>query len=531
MYASPQVDMGYDISDYNAIYPPYGTMSDMDALITGLHSRNMKLILDLVINHTSDQHAWFQSSKKSRTGKHSDWYIWRDPKYTTDPHTGKKTRAPPNNWGASFGGSAWEYVPARDQYYLHLFAVEQPDLNWECVATRQAIYDSALRFWFEKGIDGFRIDTANLYSKVQTFPDGKVVKGNKMYPYAEAHDFVANGPRIHEFYREIRGQVLDDFGDPMMIGELGGCTKEELMRYIGRDRREISMVFDFDFAAVGLMFGKPWHEISGRGFTLPEMKAALLKTQDLVADPQGWSSMFGENHDLARSVDRFGDAGTKYREKSCKVLAMMLGTLSGTLFIYQGQEIGMTNVPKTWGIEDMKDLNSINYYEKVKREHPGDKEILRKAWEGIVKYGRDNARTPVQWDGSAEFAGFSEKRPWMRVNDNYKEINVADQLQHKHSVRSFWKRIISLRKEHADLFIHGTYVVHDEEDLNTFTFEKTSANGRKALVMLNFSDEEQEFKVPKSFEGKGMKCLISNEEKPGAKLGPWEGRVYVEIED
>lgn len=526
MYASPQVDMGYDISDYNAIYPPYGTMDDMDALIAGLHERGMRIVLDLVVNHTSSEHAWFKESKKGE-GEFKDWYIWKDPKYVVD-EDGKKERTPPNNWGAAFGGSAWEYVLERDQYYLHLFAAEQPDLNWENPETRAAIHESALRFWFRKGVDGFRIDTASLYSKVQTFPDGAVDPESSMAPYASPFPYVVNGPRIHEFYREIRREVLDQFEDPMMVGELGGCTIEQILQYVSSDRRELSMVFDFDFVAVGNMHRKPWHEISGKGYSLPEMKVALQKTQDLVAHSKAWSSMFGENHDIPRSVDRFGSRG-EYWAKSCKVLAMMLGMLSGTLFVYQGQEIGMTNIPESWGIGDVKDLNSINYYKKVKEEHPGDKEILQRAWEGIVKYGRDNARTPVQWDGT-EYAGFSTRTPWMRVNDNYKEINVADQMHNKHTVRSFWRQIIKLRKEHADLFIQGAYHVHDVKDSNTFTFEKTAAGGRKALIMLNFSDEEQDFKLPKAFEGRSMRCLISNEEKPGSKLRAWEGRVYVECE-
>jgi oligo-1,6-glucosidase len=524
MYASPQIDMGYDISDYNAIYPPYGSMDDMDDLIAGLHERGMRIVLDLVVNHTSNLHAWFKESRKSKQGEYAEWYIWKDPKIDENGRM-----HPPNNWGASFGGSAWEFVEERQQYYLHLFAKEQPDLNWENPETRYAIHESALRFWFMKGVDGFRIDTANLYSKVQTFPDGVVDPKGRMAPYAEAGPYVANGPRIHEFYREIRRDVLDEFGDPMMVGELGGCTIEQILEYVSRDRRELSMVFDFDFVAVGGLW-RPWHEIRGKGYTLPEMKAALRKTQDLVADVKAWSSVFGENHDLPRSVDRFGSKDPRYWAKACKVLAMMLGTLSGTLFVYQGQEIGMTNIPMSWGIDDVKDLNSINYYNKVKEEHPGDKEILQRAWEGIVKYSRDNARTPVQWD-TTEYAGFSTKKPWMRVNDNYMMINVAAQIHDKHSVRSFWKRIIKLRKEHADLFVQGEYHVHDLEDSNTFTFEKTAANGKKALVLLNFSDEEQAFKLPKGFEGKSMRCLISNDEKPGKKLGAWEGRVYSEDED
>jgi oligo-1,6-glucosidase len=527
MYASPQIDMGYDISDYNAIYPPYGSMDDMDALIVGLHQRGMKIVLDLVVNHTSDQHEWFKESRKSKQGECAEWYIWKDPKWIIE--NGKKQRRPPNNWGGRFGGSAWEFVPERGQYYLHLFAREQPDLNWENPETRRAIHESALCFWFRKGIDGFRVDTGNLYSKVQTFPDGVVDPKSRMTPYADPEPYVRNGPRIHEFYQEIRREVLDEFGDPMMVGELSGCTIEQILEYVSCDRRELSMVFDFDFVAVWGLW-RPWHEISGKGYTVPEMKAALRKTQDLVNNTKAWSSMFGENHDLPRSVDRLGSREENYWAKACKVLAMMLGTLSGTLFVYQGEEIGMTNIPMSWGIDDVKDLNSINYYNKIKEEHPGDREILKKAWEGIVKFGRDNARTPVQWD-STEYAGFSTQKPWMRVNDNYKKINVAAQLHDKHSVRSFWKRIIKLRKEHSDLFIQGAYHVHDLKDLNTFTFEKTATDGKKALVMLNFSDEEQAFRLPKGFERKNMRCLISNEEKTGTKLGAWEGRVYIEDED
>ena len=494
----------------------------MDALICGLHDRGMRIILDLVVNHTSDQHHWFQESRKSRKGKYADWYIWKDPKIDENG-----MKQPPNNWGANFGGSTWEWVAEREQYYLHLFAKEQPDLNWECVETRKAIHESALSFWFEKGVDGFRIDTANLYSKVQSFPDGVVEPHGRLAPYAEAGPYVANGPRIHEFYKEIRSDVLDKYDDPMMVGELGGCTIPQILEYVSSDERELSMVFDFDFVAVGDMHRKPWHEIKGKGFDLPEIKTALKKTQDLVANPKGWSSMLAENHDIPRSIDRFGTTDPKYREKASKVLAMMLGTLSGTLFVYQGQEIGMTNIPESWGIDDIKDLNSINYYNKVKKEHPGDKKFLHKAWLGIVKYSRDNARTPVQWD-SSKHAGFSKNKPWMRVNDNYKNINVANQLDDKHSIRSFWKRMIKLRKEHADLFIQGAYLVHDFDDEKTFTFEKTNTNGKKSLVMLNFSDEEQTFKLPKTFEGKSMRCLISNEDSPGEKLGPWEGRIYVE---
>jgi oligo-1,6-glucosidase len=498
-------------------------MADMLTLISSLHSRSMRIILDLVINHTSSQHPWFLSSSASRSSPHADWYIWKDPIFTLDPTTNQKTRSPPNNWGANFGGSAWTYVPARKQYYLHLFAPEQPDLNWECEAARKAIYETAVQFWFDKGVDGFRVDTANLYSKVQTFPDGVPVKGNRMYPLAEAGPFVANGPRIHEFWREVRGKME---GDPFMVGEIGGCSKKQILEYIGSDRGELGMLFDFDFVACGEMFRRPWHEIHGRGYTLPEMKRALGKTQELVMDPKGWSSMFAENHDLPRSVSRFGDTGV-YWEKSCKLLAMMLGLLSGTLFLYQGQEIGMTNIPETWSMEDIKDVASIKYYEKVQADHPGDGEILKRAWKGIVGYSRDNARTPMQWTATAH-AGFSSTQPWMRVNDNYTAINVASQLRVNDSVLDFWQRIIFFRKSYADLWIHGSYRVHDIENPHTFVFEKISVTGSKALVLLNFSGEEQEFEIPDGYEGKSMRCVISNEDRPAGRLGPWEGRGYME---
>jgi oligo-1,6-glucosidase len=235
MYASPQVDFGYDISDYEAIYPPYGTLEDMDVLIKGLHDKGMKLILDLVVNHTSDQHAWFKESVSSRDNDKADWYIWKDAKFDAD---GK--RQPPNNWGCIFGGSAWEYSEKRGQYYLHLFAKEQPDLNWECEATRQAIYQSALRFWFEKGVDGFRVDTANLYSKVQTYPDGPI--SGKYEPLGDGGDYYMNGPRIHEFYKEMREQVINKYGDPMMVGELPGTDLEETLKYVSTESNELSMV-------------------------------------------------------------------------------------------------------------------------------------------------------------------------------------------------------------------------------------------------------------------------------------------------
>lgn len=293
MYASPQVDFGYDISDYENVYPPYGTLADMDELIKGLHSRGMKLILDLVINHTSDEHKWFIESASSRTNPKADWYTWRDGKKDS---SGKLQ--PPNNWGSIFGGSAWEYVPARDQYYLHLFAKAQPDLNWESEAARQAIFDSALHFWFKKGVDGFRIDTANLYSKNQSFPDGPV--GGRFAPYGDSESLTLNGPRIHEFYQDMRENIFSKYvgGDPMLVGELPGTNLEETLRFVSSDSKEMSMVFDFGLPGMGGMFTHAKHDVTK--VTMPELKKALTLPQNLASNTKAWATVFGENHDIPR---------------------------------------------------------------------------------------------------------------------------------------------------------------------------------------------------------------------------------------
>jgi len=293
MYASPQADFGYDISDYENVYPPYGTLDDMNKLIKGLHSRGMKLILDLVINHTSDEHKWFTESASSRTNPKADWYIWRDGKKDSNGEL-----QPPNNWGSIFGGSAWEYVPARDQFYLHLFAKGQPDLNWESDIARQAIYDSALHFWFKKGVDGFRIDTANLYSKDQSFPDGPA--GGKFGKYGDSEGLTLNGPRIHEFYHEMREQIFSKYvgGDPMLVGELPGTGWEETLRFVSSDNKEMSMVFDFGLPGLGGTFTHAKHDVEK--VTLSGLKHALKLPQDLSSNTKAWGTVFGENHDIAR---------------------------------------------------------------------------------------------------------------------------------------------------------------------------------------------------------------------------------------
>lgn len=395
MYASPQKDMGYDISDYESVHPPYGTMKDMNELIAECHNKGLRILLDLVINHTSTEHAWFRESASSKTNPKADWYIWRDSKYING------VRQPPNNWRSFFGDTAWEYVPARDQYYLHLFVTEQADVNWECDAARQALYESAMRFWLEKGVDGFRVDTANIYSKDQTFADGPDPSKDVGFgaPLAEGtqHAYI-NGPRIHEWYQEIRAQVLDDYPDAVMVGELGGTPLAELLRYIHPERRELNMVLDMEVVKLGGNWEVPKHMV--RRPTLVEFKAAWAKLHAYVDDHGAWSTVFLENHDQPRSIPRFCQPEKGYEQQCGKVLATLLATLSGTLFLYQGQEVGMMNMPEEWTVEDMRDVDAKNYWKAILEEYPGDEGMQKRALTALQYLGRDNSRTPLQWVSS-----------------------------------------------------------------------------------------------------------------------------------
>lgn len=520
MYASPQKDMGYDISDYEDIYPPYGTLADMDELIEKCHSLGMKLILDLVVNHTSDQHKWFIESRKDKTNKYADWYIWRDPKIVD----GK--RQPPNNWRATFGGSAWEYVAERDQYYLHLFVAEQPDLNWELEETRQAIYKSAIDFWLKKGIDGFRVDTANLYSKDTLYPDAAITAPGE--PTQPAFKHYLNGPRMHEWLKEIREQVLDKYGDVLMVGELPYTETDEVLRYVSAEAREYSCVFDFDVVMLGndhVGGGKKHQTFS---HTLPQFKAAIAKCQDMLRGTDAWVTVFLENHDQGRSLSRFATDKDEFRDQAAKMLAVLLCCLTGTLFIYQGQEIGMYNHPQHWGIEEIRDIDSLNAYNDVKERHDGDELWLKKAMKGIQAVGRDNARLPVHWDASPN-AGFTTGSPWIRVHDEYEKTNVADQQKDPNSVLHFWKKMIALRKAHADLLVFGTdFEVWDRHDQHVFTFTKSHpTTSEKLLVFLSFSDEVEPLHYPTWARDAEKELLISTVSDVGKYLMPWEARAYV----
>ncbi|PNS19631.1 Alpha-amylase 1 [Sphaceloma murrayae] len=520
MYDSPQVDMGYDISNYEAVYPPYGTVADMERLIAAAHDRGIRVLLDLVINHTSDQHAWFQESRSSKTSPKRDWYIWRPAKYDADGN-----RRPPNNWRSNFGGSVWEWDEGTQEYYLHLFCPEQPDLNWDNDECRQAIYDSAMRFWLDRGIDGFRVDTVNMYSKVPTFVDAPILDPSEQWQMAAG--LYCNGPRMHEFLSEMNA-ILSSYG-AMTVGECPHTpSRDKVLKYVSAKERQLSMVFQFDVVDVG--FGPDLkYDTVPHNWTLPVLKDAITRTQQLIQGTDAWTTAFMENHDQARSISRFGsDKTEELRVKSGKMLALMLGSMSGTLFVYQGQEIGMVNAPATWDVEvDYKDVESGNYYRYVVEKTKGDPAAKKRAAAALQHLARDHARVPMQWDDSPHAGFTTAKEPWMRAVDNYRELNVKKQAGEKDSVLSFWKQMLQIRKANADLLVHGDFVLHDRPDEKTFVFEKRFG-GQSALVALNFTDEEVALELPSVFEdGEGRRIACNYDDGKAGPLRSFEGRVYV----
>ncbi len=514
MYDSPQYDMGYDVSDYQKVYPPYGTVEDMQTLIDACHARGMRIILDLVVNHTSHEHQWFKESRASKTNPRRDWYVWRPAKYDAN---GK--RCPPNNWRSIFGGPAWEWDETTQEYYLHLFCVEQPDLNWENEQVRQTVYTDVMEFWLEKGVDGFRVDTVNMYSKDPAYPDAPVLA-----PEAEtqvAFSLFCNGPRIHEYLKEMN-EVLEKY-DAMTVGELGQTpTMEGVLRYVSAAQKQLNMVFSFDVVDLGM--GTDYKFLTGkRNWALPELKTAIQRTQNILNGTDGWTTVFMENHDQARSVSRFGsDRTPELREASAKMLAVFQCSLSGTQYVYQGQEIGMVNAPEEWGVEEYKDVDSTNYYHMVRDMSNGDPRKLKEALLAMQHLARDHARLPMQWS-AAPNAGFTaaSAKPWMRAHDNHTEVNAQAQEGSSSSVLSFWKTMMRLRKEYADVLVFGTFELLDEQNGEVFSYIKKSAE-REVLVTLNFSDSPQ--KVAQV--DRDAKLLVSSAGDGSADLQAWEGRIY-----
>ncbi|ALS17158.1 MULTISPECIES: alpha-glucosidase [Clostridium] len=500
VYKSPNDDNGYDISDYQNIMDEFGTMKDFDELLRECHKRNIKIMMDLVVNHTSDEHSWFMESKKSKNNEYRDYYVWKE----------GINGQPPNNWGSVFSGPAWQYDEETQMYYLHLFSKKQPDLNWENPKLRNEIY-SMMKWWLDKGVDGFRMDVINFISKDQNFPNGE---NGDFGPYA------MNGPRIHEFLKEMKQMVLKE-KDLITVGEMPGVTVEQGNLYTGKDRDELNMVFQFEHMDIGNgEFGK-WHKNS---FKLTELKRIMTKWQKGLEN-NGWNSLYWNNHDQPRVVSRFGD-DKKYWNKSAKMLATCLHMMQGTPYIYQGEEIGMTNVAFE-KLSDYKDIEILNAYEDlVVKKGRSHEEMMQ----GIYDRGRDNARTPMQWNDS-ENGGFTLGTPWIKVNPNYKSINVEEEINNEDSILNYYKKLIKIRKDN-EIVVYGKYDLLLEESEEIYSYMRT-LNNERLLVICSFSKEETTFNLPSEVEYNSKKLLIGNydvcidEQLENIKLRPYECRVYI----
>jgi oligo-1,6-glucosidase len=500
IYESPMVDNGYDISDYEEINPLFGTMEDFDLLLAGAHGKNIKLVMDLVVNHTSDRHPWFIESRSSRDNPKRNWYIWRD----------GSGEGAPNKMDSVFSGSAWQYDEATGQYYLHFFAREQPDLNWENPQVRDAVF-SMMKKWFDRGVDGFRMDVINMISKFPSVLAGDGGSGGPM----------CNGPRVHEYLNEMNKKVLSHY-DIMTVGETPGVTIEEARRYAAESGDELNMVFQFEHMEIDKSprLGK-WALLRYR---LTDLKAILSKWQTELYGSM-WNSLYWNNHDQPRVVSRFGDDSTEEnRIKSAKLLACCLYLMRGTPFVYQGEELGMTNAPLT-KLEDCRDVEIFNAY----RELVEEKKLLtyEQLMNSVRRCGRDNARTPMQWDNSPN-GGFTSGKPWIEVNPNYKTINAASQMNDPDSVFSFYRKLIKLRKTHP-VIVYGDYELLFPQDKRVFIYRRRYEND-SLLVMCNFSGETI---VDLDFNGVNWvwdRLLISNypeAEINPPRLLPWEARAFL----
>lgn len=519
VYQSPNDDNGYDISDYQAIMREFGTMEDFDEMLAGMHERGIRLVMDLVVNHTSDEHKWFVESRKSRNNPYRDYYIWRE---------GKDGREP-NNWGSCFSGSAWQYDGATDMYFLHLFSKKQPDLNWDNPKVRDEVF-SMMNWWCEKGIDGFRMDVISLISKKPGLPDGALAPGAL---YGDSG--CANGPHVHEYLQEMNRKVLSRY-DLMTVGECAGVTVGEAKKYANLDGRELNMVFQFEH--VGLDDG-PQGKWTDRRVDLRDFKRTMSKWQTELAG-EAWNSLFLGNHDQPRSVSRFGNDAPAYRDVCAKMLATCLHMMQGTPYVYQGEELGMTNCP-FGSLSDLRDIESINAFRELT-------EAGRIAPEDMMRYirlrGRDNARTPMQWDDS-ENAGFTTGTPWIMVNPNYAEVNAKRELADPGSVFHYYKKLIALRRREK-IMVYGNYELLEQDSASLYVYTRTlEQNGaadvedakaqtgetRKAaqrlLVICNFTEKEEAYGIPEEFAGAGI--LIGNYERAQAEgtilLQPYEALV------
>lgn len=490
VYKSPNDDNGYDISDYEDIMDEFGTMEDMDDLIEEGNKRGIKILMDLVVNHTSDEHKRFIEAKKSKDNPYRDYYIWRDPVNGEEP----------NDLRSTFSGSAWQYDETTGQYYLHLFSKKQPDLNWENEEVRNRIY-KMMNFWIDKGIGGFRMDVIELIGKI---PDKKVTH---------------NGPKLHEYIREMNKKT---FGgkDLLTVGETWGCTTEIAKKYSNPDDSELSMIFQFEHILLDQQPGKEKWDL--KPLELLDLKKALSRWQ-VELEGTGWNSLFWNNHDVPRIVSRWGN-DKEYRVESAKMLATLLHGMKGTPYIYQGEELGMTNV-RFESLEDYKDIETLNMYNERKKQGYTHEEIML----SIYTKGRDNARTPMQWNDSQN-AGFTSGQSWLKVNPNYKEINAESQLKDENSIFNYYKKLIKIRKSNP-VVVYGKYELMLEENKEIFAYTRTLEN-EMLLVICNFTGNETEFVLERKFEFKSKELLISNynvnenDSIESIELKPYESRIY-----
>lgn len=503
VYQSPNDDNGYDISDYQAIMTEFGTMEDFDRMLSRAHELGIKIMMDLVVNHTSDEHAWFVESKKSVDNPYRDFYIWRK---------GKEDGSEPNNWGSCFSGSAWKYDPQTDMYFLHLFSKKQPDLNWDNPDVREHVFDM-MNWWCEKGIDGFRMDVISLISKPEGLPDG--VPGENGY----ADSGCANGPHVHEYIKEMNKKVLSHY-NLITVGEASGVTLEEAKKYASADGSELNMVFQFEHVGSGPEGNNRFGKWDSHKMSLPVWKKILSKWQTGL-EGKAWNSLFLANHDQPRSVSWFGNDSAEYREISAKMLATCLHMMQGTPYVYQGEELGMCNAYFD-KLEDYRDIESLNAYKEL-TETCG---VSHEEMMGYLKrISRDNARTPMQWDDSAN-AGFTTGTPWIKVNSNYKTVNAKQQTTDPDSVFSYYKELIRLRHEN-DIIVYGEYELLEPQNEELFIYTRTW-NNEQLMVLCNFTDKD--VVIPAAVMAQipaDAQILISNHVgNLEAVLRPYEARVY-----
>lgn len=503
VYQSPNDDNGYDISDYQAIMTEFGTMEDYDRMLARAHELGIKIMMDLVVNHTSDEHAWFVESRKSVDNPYRDFYIWRK---------GKEDGKEPNNWGSCFSGSAWKYDEQTDMYFLHLFSKKQPDLNWDNPKVRDHVFDM-MNWWCEKGIDGFRMDVISLISKPEGLPDG--IPGENGY----ADSGCANGPHVHEYLQEMNRKVLSKY-DLITVGEAAGVTLEEAKKYANADGSELNMVFQFEHVSGSEHEKTHYGKWDGHKMPLPEWKANLSKWQTGLSH-EAWNSLYLSNHDQPRSVSRYGNDSEEYRERSAKLLATCLHMMQGTPYVYQGEELGMCNAYFD-KLEDYRDIESINAYHELTEQCGVSHEEMM----GYLKrISRDNARTPMQWDDSKN-AGFTTGTPWLKVNSNYPEVNAKAQVNDPDSVFSYYQKLIRLRHEN-EIIVYGDYELLEAESEETFIYKRNYEN-EHLMVLCNFTDHEAAVTdaVMEQIPDGAEKLITNYADDMGRTLRPYEAKVY-----